>query len=150
MSEGWTWSEARRAEKWCDGEGYQNGAPVCDGRGQSQGDSRQLCQRCQRVPSFVLVPIESTGTRRTMAHVNRGPGKKSGFEYVDFPVYPPNPKGEELRDLRVEWGIGLRQVSSLERGSARLATDAEWTRAYERIVTFAKQAGNTFTAREKK
>lgn len=46
---GWeTRAEARYHDRWCDGKGYQNGAPICGGRAskRSSNPGEQFCQRC--------------------------------------------------------------------------------------------------------
>lgn len=48
VSEGWTRQEARRRQRWCEGRGYANAAPVCGGKAVLLSDAHgeQRCQKC--------------------------------------------------------------------------------------------------------
>lgn len=52
MSEGWTTEEARRAERWCEANGYRYGTPRCGGRAvhltPAPGQPDHAMQECQR------------------------------------------------------------------------------------------------------
>ena len=84
---------------------------------------------------FHPIPIEPIGTRTSRAFVTRASG--CDIETMTTPVYPPSPRGEELRRVRVAFDrtlgeaarlLGLRplDVSDLEWGRATFATDEEW------------------------
>ena len=78
-----------------------------------------------------LIPVAPIGTERSMAFVNPG-----GPREVELDVYPPSPRGDALRNLRVGCDLGLREcaralglspvdVSALENGRATLSAD-DW------------------------
>ena len=75
-----------------------------------------------------------------------------GFEYVDSPVYPPSPHGDELRAARTKGQrhvtlgdaarhlrIGTTDMSGLERGSRTFATESEWASALAMIKELASR-----------
>jgi hypothetical protein len=72
------------------------------------------------------------GTQQTLAFVCPG-----GLRPVDLPVYPPSPRGEALRALRVDLRIGLREAATamglsavelgeIERGVSVPEEEASW------------------------
>ena len=80
--------------------------------------------------------VAALGTRKTIAHVNRG-ARGSGFEEIELPVYPDSPEGAEFRRARVaarvtlgeaarRLGLSMVYVSELERGARRPAAGTTW------------------------
>lgn len=92
---------------------------------------------------MAMVPVPSSGTRKSHAFVD---GERNGhrfgeFREIEMPEYPPSPKGEELRKLRLQIPYSLRQaaavlkvgvvqLSGLERGTITYTTNEEWDRVY--------------------
>lgn len=99
-----------------------------------------------------VLPVEPIGTNRSPAFVDwydeKSGTMKGEFREVDMPAYPLSPCGEAMRHLRVLAGLSLRDaakmfgisavdLSSLERGSAKLS-DEEWIAAFQMIRTNAR------------
>lgn len=89
---------------------------------------------------FATVAVEPCGMQRTFAHVNTTDPRTHGFQRVDMPVYPDEPRGKALRDLRVACGLGLREaaailgiravrLSNVESGSERFVRDEAYDEA---------------------
>lgn len=84
-------------------------------------------------------PVAPVGTRRTIAHVNRGDAG-SGFEEIEVPVYPADwlAEGRRVREVRHAVGLnlivaaqrlGLKgpvEMSELERGRQRPVAPTTW------------------------
>jgi hypothetical protein len=79
------------------------------------------------VSGLKITRLEPTGTR-TVHGFGHGPDGSPVYEWQE-PEYPPSPRGEQLRELRLSLRIGLRQAcrhadvkaiewSGLERGWA--------------------------------
>ena len=95
----------------------------------------------------MMKPIEPVGTRETMAFV--AGRRKSGYQPLDMPVYPPHPNGERVQELRLRYDLGLRetagalkmtasQLSGLEFGRYGFDTPEEWTELHGQIDAFGK------------
>jgi hypothetical protein len=64
---------------------------------------------------LAIQKIEPIGTRKTYAHVNHADPSKHGFQWIDWPVFPPEHEvaGSRLRKARVDLDMGLREASRL-------------------------------------
>lgn len=93
---------------------------------------------------LTISKVAPTGTKKTIAFVNRG-GGRGGVEEIELPVYPSQhvSRGEALRAVRVRSGLSLREaaqvlgisgveMSSLEHGSCTVP-DEEWASITEAI-----------------
>ncbi len=91
---------------------------------------------------FRITPVEPTGSRSGGAGFICRTGGQGGAvaRMPDVRTYPPSPRGEALRALRVRIGLGARAAAAkigisgadlgrLERGEATLESDNEWDRA---------------------
>lgn len=92
---------------------------------------------------FVIVDVVPVGAKReTVLIYDSRTG--SSIQDIDGPIYPPSPRGERLRKVRISPNVagyfseltasrilGLRRddLSRLENGSATLENDDEWDRA---------------------
>lgn len=118
-----------------------------DWRNDPERTPRLVREKRKAKVSFLVIRVESTGLRQTTALVCTARGCE--VQPVTLDTYPPSPRGERLRALRVELGLGLREaaralgvkaseLSGLEFGRARLADEAEWDRA-EAMIREAKR-----------
>lgn len=93
-----------------------------------------------------LVENTPIGTRRSMAHINRGPGKRHEWREVDWPEYAPTDveRGRRFREARLSQKLTLREVadvlgvraseiSALEFGWKRPADDVEEAKFYAAV-----------------
>jgi len=96
-----------------------------------------------------LIPVQPIGTQTAGAFVD---GERNGHRFGEFqireiPKYPPSPKGEQLRSLRLQipyslrqaanlLGIGVVQLSGLERGTHTYTKSEEWDRAFDALRRF--------------
>jgi hypothetical protein len=82
------------------------------------------------------IPVEPSGTRRTVAFVTLTGGKCGGLQEVELPEYPESTRGERLRQRRVSLGLSLgvlserlgitpSQLSGLEYGRNTLSEE-DW------------------------
>ena len=92
---------------------------------------------------FKLLPVESTGVRKSRGFVRREGG--CSVEDIETPAYPESPDGELLRECRVRCrlalgqaarilGISAAEMSGLEWGRFRFADDADVVRAVELLA----------------
>lgn len=95
-------------------------------------------------PPLNIIPVQPVGSHESVAFVNPPPPGTCGPTHVTVQDYPPSPCGEALRNTRLAFGLGVRdvteilgvrpsQVSSLERGSATLTPD-DWCRAWAALT----------------
>ncbi len=87
-------------------------------------------------PRITPIPVAPIAVRKSGAFVECTDARKSGYQMVDWPVYPPSPRGEAVRELRMRTALGLGSAarlfgvsvvtwSGLERGGVTLS-DGDW------------------------
>jgi hypothetical protein len=101
-------------------------------------------------PLFETCAVEPTGTRTTTGFRTRVSGCQ--LETWQESCYPPAPRGEALRLLRVQTATSLRatarllelnviEVSDLEMGRRVFENDSDWARATEIVQADARANG---------
>jgi hypothetical protein len=86
-----------------------------------------------------IIKQTPTGTRKVPAFVDYVDGTGE-LKMIDHHDYPPNPRADALRELRVKLGVGLRaaakamglsavELAEIERGESMFAHDSSWAYA---------------------
>lgn len=95
---------------------------------------------------FETVTARESGSEQASGFVMRAGG--CGLEVWNEPAYPPEPRGQHLRDVRRELGVTLGKaaralgltavlVGELERGRQVFLDPCDWSRAEARIAASA-------------
>ncbi len=97
------------------------------------------------IPRITVLNVSPIGTRRTGAFVECADKNESGYRVVNWSEYPPSPRGDAVRELRLRtplsmgsaarrFGVSVVQWSWLERGGVTLS-DADWDRVESELRT---------------
>lgn len=92
--------------------------------------------------------VAPIGTTEATALVCSRPGRSQMMTH-ELPVYPASPEGQELRRIRIELGISIRQAAELlgisavmlgqlERGASRYKYQSDWSAARVALRRYAR------------